>query len=64
MFFLLSFIFFFFYKTGEQEGGTVSAQRQEVGGGVEVAQIMYTHVSKCKNEKIIKKIEWKASSVD
>jgi hypothetical protein len=25
---------------------------------------MYTHVSKCKNEKIIKKIEWKASSVD
>jgi hypothetical protein len=48
MFFL--FYIFFFYKIGEQEGGIGSAQRW--GGGGEVAQIMYTHVSKCKNNKI------------
>jgi hypothetical protein len=41
--------FFFFKKIGEQEGGTGSAQRLGVG---EVAQIMYTHISKCKNNKI------------
>jgi hypothetical protein len=60
---------FFFYKTREQEGGTGSAQRLE-GGGRErgrkkvVAQIMYIHVSKCKNDKIkkyiIKKMKIKA----
>jgi hypothetical protein len=27
----------------------------EVGGGWEVGQIMYTHVTKCKNNKILKK---------
>jgi hypothetical protein len=41
---------FLFNKFGEQEGGTGSAQKQ-VGGG-EAAQIMSTHVSKCKNDKI------------
>jgi hypothetical protein len=39
----------FFYKIGEQESRSDSAQRQGVG---EVAQIMYTHVSRCKNYKI------------
>jgi hypothetical protein len=36
----------------KQECGTGSARK--LGGGVEVAQIMYTHVSKCKNDKIKK----------
>jgi hypothetical protein len=38
-----------FNKTGEEEGRTGSAQKpgREVGW-----QIMYTHVSKCKNDKI------------
>jgi hypothetical protein len=35
---------FFFNKVREQEGGAGSAQ--------EVAQIMYTHISTCKNDKI------------
>jgi hypothetical protein len=35
------------------EGGTGSAQKQ---GLREVAQIMYTHVGKCKNDKIKKLI--------
>jgi hypothetical protein len=39
---------FSFNKTREQEGGTGSAWKW---GGGEVAQIMYTHVSKCKNNK-------------
>jgi hypothetical protein len=39
-------ICFFFNKIGEQEGGTGSAQRW----GDRVAQIMYTHVSKCKKQ--------------
>jgi hypothetical protein len=43
-------LWFFFYKTREQEGGTGSAWKLGVG----VAQIMYTHVSKCKNNKIKK----------
>jgi hypothetical protein len=34
------------------EGRTGSEQRQGSGGGGEVAQIMYTHVRKCKNDKI------------
>jgi hypothetical protein len=41
---------FFFSKIGEQEGGTGSVRRR--GREREVAQIMYTHVSKCKNGKI------------
>jgi hypothetical protein len=40
---------FLFNKIGEQEGRTGSTQKQRVG---EVAQTMYTHVSKCKNDKI------------
>jgi hypothetical protein len=33
-------------------GRTGSASRWSGGGGRKVAQIMYTHVSKCKNDKI------------
>jgi hypothetical protein len=42
---------FLFNKIKEQKGRTGSAQKQ---GRVEgkVTQIMYTHVSKCKNDKI------------
>jgi hypothetical protein len=40
---------FLFNKVREQEGRTGSAGKQEWG---EVAQIVYTHVSKCKNDKI------------
>jgi hypothetical protein len=40
---------FLFNKTVEQEGRTGSAQKWELG---EVAQTMYTHMSKCKNNKI------------
>jgi hypothetical protein len=43
-YYLLCFIF---NKVREQEGGTCSA-----GSGREVAQIMYTHISKCKNDEI------------
>jgi hypothetical protein len=47
---------FFSYKIGEKEGGIGSAQRQGGRGAGwgqgEVAQIMYTHVSKYKNDKI------------
>jgi hypothetical protein len=39
---------FLFNKIREQEGGTRSAQNWELGG--EVAQTMYTHVNKCKND--------------
>jgi hypothetical protein len=50
-------LFFFFYKIIEQKGRTGSVQRWREGAGGkqgagEVAQIMYTHVSKCKNNKI------------
>jgi hypothetical protein len=31
----------------------------EVGGGGKVAQTMYAHVSKCKNDKIKKKLRKK-----
>jgi hypothetical protein len=44
---------FLFIKIGEQEGGTGSARKQGMGaGGDEVAQTMYAHVSKCKNDKM------------
>jgi hypothetical protein len=46
---------FFFYKTGEQEGRTGSAWRWGEGGierRGKMAQIMYKHVSKCKNNEI------------
>jgi hypothetical protein len=48
---------FLYSKTGEEEGGTGSAWKWRVGGGREkdggeLAQAMYTHVSKCKNNKI------------
>jgi hypothetical protein len=54
------FLCFLLNKIGGQEGGTGSAQKREWGvgvGGVEcrgggVSQIMYTHVSKCKNNQI------------
>jgi hypothetical protein len=46
------FLCFLFNKIREQNR-TGSAQKQ---GGGEVAQIMYTHVSKCKNNKIKTKI--------
>jgi hypothetical protein len=39
---------FLFNKVRKQEGRTGSAQNQ---GGGEVAQKMYIHVSKCKNDK-------------
>jgi hypothetical protein len=49
---------FFFNKIGEQESGTGSAQKYEVGQwGGEVAQTMYTHVNKCKNDKIKKELK-------
>jgi hypothetical protein len=38
---------FFFNKIGEQEDGTGSTKK-----GGRVAQTMYTHVSKCENDKI------------
>jgi hypothetical protein len=44
---------FLFNKIGEQEGRTGSAQKQGMWGRG-VAQTMYTHVSKCKNDKINK----------
>jgi hypothetical protein len=42
------FLCVLFNKIGEQEGGTVSARKQR---GRREAQTMYTHVSKCKNDK-------------
>jgi hypothetical protein len=46
-------LFFLFNKIQEQEGETSSVQKGGGGGrGREVAQTMYTHVSKCKNDKI------------
>jgi hypothetical protein len=51
---ILIISYFLFYKIRKQEGGTGSFQKHG-GGGVgrsgEVAQTMYTHVSKCKNDK-------------
>jgi hypothetical protein len=51
---LLYLLCFLFNKIGKQEGQTDSAQNQEGGGNRrsgEVAQTMYTNVSKCKNDK-------------
>jgi hypothetical protein len=42
---------FLFNKIGEQEGRTGSAWMQRVVRR-EVAQTMYTHMSKCKNDKM------------
>jgi hypothetical protein len=42
---------FLFNKIGEQDCGTGSAQKWGWGVG-EVDQTMYSHVSKCKNDKI------------
>jgi hypothetical protein len=45
---------FLFNKIGEQEDGTGSSWKQGGGGRAEegkMAQTMYTHVSKCKNNK-------------
>jgi hypothetical protein len=47
---MLCVSYYLFNKIGEQEGRTGSAQKWGVWG--EVVQIMYTHVSKCKNDKI------------
>jgi hypothetical protein len=44
---ILCLSYYLFNKIGEQESGTGSAQKE--GGG---AQTMYTHVSKCKNNKM------------
>jgi hypothetical protein len=46
----------FLFNKIRQEGRTGSARKQGVGGngrgGGEVAQTIYAHVSKCKNNKI------------
>jgi hypothetical protein len=47
-------LYFLFNKIGEQEGGTGSAWKQGAG---ELAQIMHTHVSKCKNDNFFQKIK-------
>jgi hypothetical protein len=46
---LLCLSYYLFKKIREQEDGTGSARK-----GEGVAQTMYTHVSKCKNDKIKK----------
>jgi hypothetical protein len=48
--FFLNILCFLFNKIGEQESGTGSAWK--LGG-----QIIYTHVSKCKNDKIKLKLK-------
>jgi hypothetical protein len=45
---------FLINEIGEQEGGTGSAQ--EGRGGEEVTQTRYTHLSKCKNDKMRERI--------
>jgi hypothetical protein len=45
-YFLLCFLV---NQIGEQDGGTGCAQKWGGGG---MSQTMYTHVSKCKNDKI------------
>jgi hypothetical protein len=50
LFFSYYLLCFLFNKSREQEGGTGSARNR--GVAVEVAQIMYTHASKYKNDKI------------
>jgi hypothetical protein len=48
MFFSYYLLCFLFNNIQEQEGGTGSAWKRRAGQGGEVAQTMYTHVSKCK----------------
>jgi hypothetical protein len=43
---------FLLNKTGQQEGGIGSTQKQRSSGGGKVAQTMYTHVSKGKTKEI------------
>jgi hypothetical protein len=46
---------FLFHKIGEQDGRKGSVQKWGGGedrGRGEVSQTMYTHVSKCKNDKV------------
>jgi hypothetical protein len=48
-------LWFLFNNFKEQEGGTGSAQKGEAAMGVdegEATQIMYTHMNKCKNDKM------------
>jgi hypothetical protein len=45
-------LYFLFNKIREEEGGTRSAWKQREEG--KVAQTTYTHVNKCKNDKIKK----------
>jgi hypothetical protein len=45
------FFCFLFNKIRKQEGRIGSAQKPECGGG-QLAQITYTHIGKCKNDKI------------
>jgi hypothetical protein len=49
MFFLLSLIFSLQYSQRRRGQNRFCP---EAGGGEEVAQTMYTHASKCKNDKI------------
>jgi hypothetical protein len=46
------FLCFLFNKIGEQEVGRGSAWKWVGRGQGSVAQTMYVHVSKCKNDKI------------
>jgi hypothetical protein len=43
---------FFFNKIREQEGGTGFCPEWSGAGRGDVAQIKYTHVDTCKNDKI------------
>jgi hypothetical protein len=53
LFFSYNLLCFLFNKIGEKEGGKGSAQKWEGGGKCGAgAQLMYTHVSKCENNKI------------
>jgi hypothetical protein len=58
--FSFPFLYFFFYKIGEQEGRTGSARWEvDTGGGgrwqergrrMNTVQILCTHICKCKND--------------
>jgi hypothetical protein len=57
-----SFLCILFNKIREQVGRTGSSRKLGVGGlRGEETQIMYTHVSKCKNDKIKEKKKRKTS---
>jgi hypothetical protein len=51
MFFLLSFIFFSTKRENKRAEQVLPRDRGGGEGGEEVAQIMYTQISKCKNNK-------------